>query len=460
MKNFMNPKSVVLIGVTHKHGPGSYNNLETMLKYGYKGKIFLVHPQVDSIMGHNAYDSVEKIPETPDLAVISVGRDNVLPVFKACVEKNIKRVIIISQGFKDADEKGARLQDEMVAIAKKNCVRIIGPNTLGVLNPFSGFSTSFVDLKRDSNPYPLGVILQSGIFIASIDAFTKELGKALDIGNASDVDFVDGLEYFENDPETKIIFIHMEGVRNGKQFFKVASRVAQKKPIIILKTGRSQAGAQAALSHTGSIAGEDAVFDAAMKKAGLIRVKNMIELRAVCNALLHCPPMRGPRLGLITISGACGIMTADACEDFGLELASFPEDLLSQFEQPSIKWFKLHHPIDIWPVGIVSGNVLEMYARIATALLKTDHLDALLIIFPAFDSSLHTEMDAALLIDKIIDQNPNQIPITFWIYGQGGKAKIQELSKIDGVAVFERIDEAVMGLAGSWRYVKYQKQIE
>ena len=460
MENFMNPESVVLIGVTHKQGPGSYNNLETMLKYGYKGKIFLVHPQVDSIMGYKAYNSVEKIPGTPDLAVISVGRDNVLPVFKACVQKNIKRVIIISQGFKDADEKGARLQDEIVAIAKKNSVRILGPNTLGVLNPFTGFSTSFVDLKRDSNPYPLGVIIQSGIFIASPDVFTKELGKALDIGNASDVDFVDGLEYFENDPETKIIFIHMEGVRNGKQFFKVASRIAQKKPIIILKTGRSQAGAQAALSHTGSIAGEDAVFDAAIKKAGLIRVKNMIELRAVCNALLHCPPMRGPRLGLITISGACGIMTADACEDFGLELASFPEDLLSQFEQPSIKWFKLHHPIDIWPVGIVSGNILEMYVKIATALLKTDHLDALLIIFPAFDSSLHSEMDAALLIKKIIDQNPNHIPITFWIYGHGAKAKIQELSKIDGVAVFERIDEAVMGLAGSWRYVKYQKQIE
>ena len=460
MENFMNPESVVLIGVTHKQGPGSYNNLETMLKYGYKGKIFLVHPQVDNIMGHKAYDSVDKIPETPDLAVISVGRDNVLPVFKACVEKNIKRVIIISQGFKDADEKGARLQDEMVAIAKKNCVRIIGPNTLGVVNPFSGFSTSFVDLERNPAPYPLGVIIQSGIFIAGIDAFTKELGKAFDIGNASDVDFVDGLEYFENDPETKIIFIHMEGVRNGKQFFKVASRVAKKKPVIILKTGRSQAGAQAALSHTGSIAGEDAVFDAAIKKAGLIRVKNMIELRAVCNAMLHCPPMLGPRLGIITISGACGIMTADACEDFGLELASFPEKLLSQFEQPSIAWFKLQNPIDVWPVGIVSSNVLEMYAKIATALLKTDHLDALLIVFPAFDSPLHSEIDAALLIKKIIDQNPNQIPISFWIYGQGGKAKIQELSKIDGVAVFERIDEAVMGLAESWRYVKYQKLIE
>lgn len=456
MEKFMNPESVVLIGVTHKNGPGSYNNLETMLKYGYKGKFFLVHPHVDSIMGYKAYDSVENIPETPDLAIISVGRDNVLAVFKACVKKNIKRIIIISQGFKDADEKGARLQDEITAIAKKNYVRVLGPNTLGVLNPFSGFSTSFVDLKRDPAPYPLGAILQSGIFIASIDAFTKELGKALDIGNASDVDFVDGLEYFENDPETKIIFIYMEGVKNGKQFFKVASRVAQKKPIIILKTGRSQAGGQAALSHTGSIVGKDAVFDVAMKKAGLIRVKNMIELRSVCNALLHCPPMRGPRLGLITISGACGIMTADACEDFGLELASFPEDLLAQFEQPSIKWFKVHHPIDIWPVGIVSGNVREMYVKMATALLKTDYLDALMIIFPAFDSPLHSEMDAALVIDKIINQNPNQLPIVFWIYGHGAQAKIQELSKIDGVAVFAKIDEAVMGLGGSWRYIKYQ----
>ena len=208
--------------------------------------------------------------------------------------------------------------------ARAHGVRIIGPNTMGMLNAFADFSTAFVDIAKEAQPPPLTIVVQSGVFQVGFESFTGHLGKAVDVGNCCDVDFVDVLNFLENDPETRIIVLHMEGMQHGSEFLRVAGRVARRKPIIVLKTGRSTAGARAALSHTGSMVGEDAVFDAACAKAGLLRVRNVMELRAVSQAFLKFRSLTGPRLGVVTATGACGIMAADACEDYGLELAPPP----------------------------------------------------------------------------------------------------------------------------------------
>jgi acetyltransferase len=289
-----------------------------MLRYGYQGRIYVVNPKVAEILGHRTYSQVGDLPEAPDLAVISVGRENVLPVFAACVEHGIRHVIVISQGFADADQRGRLLQTELQALAQAGKVRVVGPNTLGIVNAFNGFSTAFIDIPRDPLPPPLTIVVQSGVFQVGLESFTGRLGKGIDIGNTSDVDFVDVLEYLEHDPQTQIIVLHVEGMRRGREFLHTVSRVARHKQVIVLKTGRSAAGAKAALSHTGSMVGEDAAFDAACARAGMIRVRNIIELRAVCQAFLHFRSMSGPKLAVVTASGALGIMTADACEDYGL----------------------------------------------------------------------------------------------------------------------------------------------
>ena len=460
MQGFFQPHSVVLIGVSRQTGLGAYNNLEMMLKYGYQGRIYLVHPKVPEILGHRCYANISELPEIPDLAVISVGRDRVLPAFAECVDRGITRVVIISQGFADADEKGKKLQEELAALANKSGTRVVGPNTMGVLNAFAGFSTAFVEVPRDRTPPPLTMVVQSGVFQVGSESFTGRFGKAIDIGNACDVDFVDALEYLENDPETQIIVLHMEGMMRGEEFLRVSSRVARKKPVIVLKTGRSEAGAQAALSHTGSLVGEDNVFDLGFAKAGLIRVRNMIELHAVSRAFLHFKRMTGPKLGIVTATGACGIMTADACEDYGLELAPFPEKIRNQLEISRISWHRLNNPVDVWPLGMVGGSFTDVFKRAARGLLEDENVDAILGIALAMASPMHEDVDMPAAMNELKDANVNHKPMALWLYGDGRLSQGESLEDVPDVACFDSIDEAVMGLAAVYRYTKHQEYAE
>lgn len=460
MEGFFQPQSVVLIGVSRQSGRGAYNNLEMMLRYGYEGRIYLVHPKVDEILGLKTYKSVEELPETPELAILSVGRDRVLPVFTECAKKSIRRIIVISQGFADADERGKELQAQMAQTAQKHGIRVVGPNTMGVLNVFSGFSTAFIDIERDPSPPPFTMVLQSGVFQVGFESFTGRIGKAIDVGNCCDVDFVDVLEYLENDPQTRFIFIHMEGMKRGREFLRVAARVARKKPILILKTGRSTAGAQAALSHTGSLVGEDAVFDSAFARAGLIRVRNMVELLAVSKAFKHFKSIGGPRLGVVTATGACGIMTADACQDYGMELSPFPEAIGRDLENRHIAWHKLRNPVDLWPLGMVGGSFTDVFKRAVKGLLEDERVDAVLGIAPSLCSELHGDLDMAGAVREVNGLNTGHKPIAMWLYGGDENRQAEALRDEPDVACFATIDEAVMGLAALLRYKKIQQEAE
>lgn len=456
MEAFLNPRSVVLIGVPRQTGPGAYNNLEVMVSFGYTGRIHIVHPKASQILGIPTHPRVADLPEVPELAVISVGRDRVLPVFEECIRKGIKNVIVISQGFSDADERGQAMQAELVAMARNHGTRVLGPNTMGVDNGFARFSTAFVDIARDPSPPPLTMVAQSGVFQVGYESFSHRVGKAVDIGNGCDIDFVDVLEYLETDPETRIIFIHMEGLKRGRELLRTAARIARQKPIIILKTGRSAAGAEAALSHTGSLTGEDAVIDAAFRRAGLIRVRNMVELKAVCQAFLHFQGLAGPRLGVVTATGACGIMTADGCEDYGLELAPFPETLRKELENDRIAWHKVRNPVDIWPLGMVGGSFTEVFKTAARGLLADERVDAVLGIAPALSSPRHQDLDMAAAVREVNRHNPHRKPIALWLYGGDQNRPARDLEGEPDVACFDSIDEALMGLSALLRYERFR----
>lgn len=452
MRLFLEPRSVVLIGVSRKSGVGAYNNLEMMHKYGYAGKIYVVHPKVSEILGHPTCSTVSELPEAPDLAVISVGRDRVLQVLTDCIAKGIKRVIVISQGFADADDRGKELQGQLSALARSSGTRIIGPNTMGVLNAFNGFSTAFVDIARDPAPCGVAIVVQSGVFQVGFESFTDRLGKAIDLGNSCDLDFVDALEYLEDDPQTELIVLHMEGMMRGRRFLNTCSRIVRKKPIVVFKTGRSAAGAKAALSHTGSLVGEDAVFDTAFARAGLLRVRNMIELHAVSKALLHYRPLSGPRLAVITATGACGIMTADACEDYGLKLAACPEQIPRELENEHIAWHKLHNPVDIWPLGMVGGSFVDVFKAAARILCQDANVDAILGIAPALVSAVHRDIDIPAAMAELVSADAGRKPVALWLYGGDQDRQGRLVEKLPDVACFATIDEAIMGLAACRRY--------
>ena len=458
MQKFLDPSSVALIGVPRNTGSGTFNNAEVMMRYGFEGKIFPVNPNAREICGLKAYSSITDVPETVDLAVISVGRERVLPMLDQCISAGIRRVVIITQGFADADQKGKEMQEEIVARAKANGVRILGPNTMGVLNNFRKFTTSFVDVVRPEIFSPVSLIAQTGLFqVASQDMTYKHWGKAIDIGNGCDIDEVDAISYLADDPETKFIVVHMEGIKRGAEFLKLAAQTTRRKPVILLKTGRSQAGAKAALSHTGSLVGEDDVFDAVCKRAGLIRVKSSADLKDAIRAVLLMEEMKGPRLGVVTASGACGIMTADASDDYGLELTKLPEGWADRLKEGLPDWISVSNPIDIWPIGMIGGNYTGAYGTALTELLRSKDVDGVLGVLPVPDSPLHRNLNMVKCMKDARKNSGNMKPLALWPY-MDVSSFIDKFESIPGVACFDTVEQAVKGLSFCYRNHQAKKR--
>jgi acetyltransferase len=447
MHKFMNPASVALIGTPRRTGPGAYNNAEMMLRYGFKGRIYPVNPAVGEILGLQVYPAVADIPEKVDLAVISVGRDRVQAAFEECIRAGVKRILIISQGFADADERGREFQDAIARRAREAGVRVLGPNTLGVVNNYVRFNTAFVEVPCPERFLPVSLIAQTGfIQVAAENLAWRNFGKAIDIGNACDLDVVDALDYLEGDPQTEVIVLHMEGLKRGPDFLEAAGRISRKKPVIVLKTGRSKAGARAALSHSGSLVGEDHVFDAVFRRAGILRVLTSSEMKDAMHALAVLGEMKGPRIGVVTVTGAGGIMCADACEDHGLTFGALPPGLSAALKQGIPDWIHVSNPIDIWPIGMIGGHYAESYRLCLAEFLKSDGIDGVLAVFPATDSPLHTDLKLEAAFAAARRDAGNSKPVAVWPYMDVVPA-IDRYEAIPGVACFDTIERAVRGLS-------------
>jgi acyl-CoA synthetase (NDP forming) len=347
MKNFMEPESVALIGLSRKSGPGSFNLMENMTGFGFSGKIFPINPKADMILGKKVYPNIRAVKEKIDLAVISAPREDTVSILQDCVAAGVKAAIIVNQGFADANKEGKEIQQEITKIAKRDGIRILGPNTLGVLNNFNNFTTSFMPISKEKTP--VGLICQSGIFFVGAREFSGTIGKGIDIGNACDIGFYEALKYLGNDPDIKIIAIHMEGLTKGKEFLSLAKKVVKKKPIIILKTGSSETGAKAAISHSGTMAGNYQVYKASLKQAGVIFLNNDGQMTYAVKTLLNLPALKGSRVAVITYSGAAGIMVSDSLERYNLELSTLSPETIQEVAKLSPDWMPLANPLDIWP---------------------------------------------------------------------------------------------------------------
>jgi len=227
MRLFLEPRSVAIIGATRRTGLGAQNVFENMVKLRFRGKLYPVNPNAAEILGYPAYPSIKDIPHPVDLAVIATPRDTVIDLVRQCGEKGIRAVVIIAQGFADAGAEGRALQGELAQVARESGVRIIGPNTFGVANAFLNLNTAFVLFKLVKRP--VAVMSQTGFFFAGLPGYVLT-GKGIDLGNSCDIDFADGLEYFEADPLVKLIVLHIEGLQDGRRFMEVASRVPRRSP--------------------------------------------------------------------------------------------------------------------------------------------------------------------------------------------------------------------------------------
>ncbi|MFP3867218.1 MAG: acetate--CoA ligase family protein [Desulfobacteraceae bacterium] len=452
MHALFSPASVALIGVPRQTGVGAYNGLEMLVRYGYQGKIFLVHPKATEILGFKAYPRILEVPEVPELAVIALGRDRVLPVLQDCLAHGIRWIIIISQGFADADAQGQQLQTQLVSEARRYGAHLLGPNTMGTMNAFGAFTTAFIDQVRDPNPPPVSLVAQSGAPQVGSESFIGPLGKAIDLGNAADLGFVDVLEFLEQDSETELIVLHMEGLTDGRKFLEVASRITRRKPIIVFKTGRSEAGARAALSHTGSLVGEDAVFTAAFARAGLVRVHSATELLDTVQAFRKLAPLKGPRLGVATASGALGIMAVDALSQEGLTLGRMAKTTRKMLEDKGPYWHRLHNPVDLWPIGMVSGDFIGCAEAALGGFLADPEIDGVVGLLPALSSPLHQDL---LTTPKMINRlGPMRVgkPLVLSLYGDHQEQTCQDLAPVPGVACYFSVERAVAALGKLYHY--------
>ncbi|MGQ9920854.1 MAG: acetate--CoA ligase family protein [Desulfobacca sp.] len=452
MDKLFSPQAVVLVGVSRRTGVGAYNGLEMLQRYGYQGRIYVVHPQAEEILGHRVYPRVEDLPEVPDLAVIAVGRDLVLSVVEECLAKGIRWLVIISQGFADADTQGRQLQAKLVAAVRRSQAHLIGPNTMGVLNAHAHFTTAFVDLICPAEPPPVSLVAQSGAPQVGAESFTGPLGKAVDLGNAADIGFPEVLEYLETDPQTQVIALHIEGLSQGRGFLNTAARVNRRKPIVVLKTGSSPAGAQAALSHTGSLVGQDQVFTAACRRAGLTRVHSAQELQDTILAFRQLPPLRGPKVGIATPSGALGIIALDALSREGLQPGPVPERIIREVEPQGPYWHALHNPVDLWPIGMLTGDFLRIAGQTIAAFLEDDQIDGVLCMLPAIGSPLHSNLLATPAFFAGLNLDRYQKPLTVALYGDARERVRQSLSPVPGLACYFSVEQAVHALGQLYRY--------
>jgi len=450
MQHFMDPKSVALIGISRKSGPGSFNLMEIMSDFGYSGEIYPVNPNAGEILGKKAYPSVTAVKKKIDLAVITSPRKTTLSILQDCVAANIKAAIVVNQGFNDADRRGQQMQQQMAEMAAREGIRILGPNTLGVINSFAGFTTSFMPVTKQR--VGVGLICQSGIHFVGPTKFSGMIGKGVDLGNSCDIGFYDALKYFAEDPDIQVIAIHMEGLNQGKDFLPLAARVVKEKPIVVHKSGRSETGAKAAMSHTGSLAGNYKLFQAALKQTGVTFLEEGGQMPYAVKTLRNLPPMKGNRVAVITYSGGAGIMISDGLEKHGFRLASLGSGVIDQVARLSPGWMPLSNPLDIWPAVMMHG-ARKAYSVALKAVLKDSHVDGIICVaiapLPEFSF-----LNVSEALNDVVETSPAEKPVIGWIYGPNTTEVQMQFESKNRIMIYPTLELATQAL--SWLRDRYK----
>ena len=444
---FLSPRSVVFIGAPRKSGPGALNPVDNLRRWGYDGRINIVHPHAREIAGIPVLPTLAALNGDVDLAVISSPRETIPGIVSQCGQVGIKAVIVTNQGFSEADRRGEELQREMLEEAGRFGARILGPNTLGVLNAFHHFNTSFMPLNRE--PVPVGLICQSGVFYVGVQQLVGGMGLGIDVGNAADVNIVDALEWLAEDERIRVVALHAEEIPDGNRFVAVAERVGRRIPIVALKTGRSPEGAAAAASHSGSLAGDDNIVTAAFRKAGILRVQETEEQLDLIRAFVRLPPIRGSRLAVITLTGAGGIILLDAMGTYGLEAARLSPGSLSTIRSMSPEWMPLSNPIDIWPAVMKHG----MRKACGTALrdaLADPNVDGVLCITFALEPAEQQQLGAEKIIRRLSEEFDK--PIVVWFYGTQVHETAKRFEERGRALAVPSLERGVRVLAAMNRY--------
>jgi len=435
---FFNPKSVAIIGASHTPEKIGYCILDNFVNGGYKGKVYPVNPNIDKIFNLPTYASVKNISDPIELAIIAVKAEIVPKILKDCVNKKVKSIVIISSGFSEIGEVGKKLEEKMKKIIKNKKIRVIGPNVVGIYDSSTKVDTLFLSRERLKRPKEGGIafISQSGAVGSTIlDIFAEEnigISKFVSYGNAMDVNEVDLIDYFTKDEKTKVIAVYLEGIKSdGKRFMESVKKASKSKPIIFLKTGKTKKGIEAALSHTGSLAGSSKIFSAALKQSKALEVENWNEFFDACKVLALQPIPKGKNVLIVTNGGGFGVLATDEAEGLGLTLKEPSEKLRKIFKKMFPTYVSFNNPLDL-----TGDSTAERYKIAIENSLK--EFDGVIVITLFQVPTLEENV-----VDFILDMQRFKKPIVCCAAGGKYTKKMAEKLENGGVPVYPSPDRAV-----------------
>lgn len=374
------PKSIAIIGASTKKGTIGREILHNLIEYEFNGKVFPVNPKASVIHSIKCYSTILDVPDAVDLAIVIVPRDIVKQTLEQCGEKGVKGVVVISSGFKETGEEGAKKELELMEVIRKYGMRMVGPNCFGVLNTDPKYSMNATFSKTRPLVGIVGFMSQSGALGEAILDYANQLNLGFSmfasVGNKADISGNDLLQYWQDDPNTEMILLYLENFGNPRRFTRIARGITRKKPVIAVKAGRTAAGARAVSSHTGVLADLDVGTDALFEQCGVLRVSSVDELFDVAMALSNQPLPGGDRIAVITNAGGPGILATDAIVGLGMKMAKFEEKTLKYLKKNLPAVAAINNPVDV----IASGGA-DSYRVAMDAVLSDKNVDAVIVIF-------------------------------------------------------------------------------
>ncbi len=452
LEKFFNPRAVALIGATSTPGFG-YGIPQFWERHGWLERAYLVNPKGGEIQGRPVHRSIAELPDGVDLAVIIVPSTAVPGVLAELGEKGIRAAVIESAGFGETGEEGQRRQEEVARLARERGIRLIGPNCVGVVNTETRFATIEV-MDQSLEPGSVSIIAQSGVFgnilLDYLPAAGLKISKVATLGNKIDLNETDFLDYFGEDPPTRVILMYLEGTTDGQPMIEALRRTCRRKPVIILKSGRTPLGREATRSHTASLSGEDRIYDAAFRQTGAIRASNLQEMIEIARVFTTQPPMPGNQIGVLTTSGSMGALTADAAFLEGMDLARWTPNTVQSIRSRAPNWVNVKNPLDIGPSGI--------FPAACAAIFDDPNADGFILIpvipYMPIDIYLRRGLKTKDLLGDwpLLRKRIPEKPVVAVLLGYSGwTANIKELCG-DGIATVSSPEMAVKSLSALCRF--------
>lgn len=397
-----NPGSIAVIGASSRLMKWGFLVFHNMVRGGYKGRLYPINPKEKEIFGIKAYPNVRSVGRRVDLVVVIVPAPGVPQVLRECAEVGAKYAVIISGGFGETGADGRKLEEEMVDVAESSGIRLVGPNTMGMYSSTSNLTILMPPIPL--RPGNIGFLSESGNLGTTMmqSAIVNGLGfsRYVSVGNQADLKIYEFLEYFADDKEADAVLIYGEGLEKGREFLDVARKLSRKKPVVVYKSGRTEAGKKAAASHVGAMVGFDRLYDSVFRQAGVLRADHSFEMIDIVSVLSRQPLPKGRRIGILTYGGGWGVIASDFCGMYNLEVPSLPSEVIREMDKFMPPHWSRGNPIDT--VGTLDVNI---FRRAVETVLECDEIDGLLVLgIGGFSFFIHHYRSFSLLTNQQLGQ--------------------------------------------------------